>query len=323
VKWGPCSPRTLLNEVISLMRLRAAAKNLSLELECPGTIPETILSDSIRLRQILINLVGNAVKFTEKGHVRVIAKFVETDAGPPLMQFDIVDTGIGMSAEQVSRLFQPFSQADSQTSHKFGGTGLGLAISKRLAELLGGGITVRSSAAKGSTFQLTVSAGSQCGMQIFSDSDASQEAIGGGQSADHATPETLPKLPGRLLLAEDGPDNQRLISLVLQKAGTKVDLAENGKIALDLALEARRNNEPFDLILMDMQMPVMDGYEATRKLREEGFTTPIVALTAHAMAGDRERCLEAGCDDYISKPVERTSLLNNLSRYMPEAVSVR
>ncbi len=313
-----CSPWAVLSEVVSLMRVRAAARNLSLEMECPGPIPATIQSDPLRLQQVLINLVGNAVKFTSAGQVRVVAHLIEGDEGQAKMQFDVTDTGIGMAADQMARLFQPFAQGDSSTSRKFGGTGLGLVISKRLAEILGGDITVRSVVGKGSTFSLTVAAGPLHEVPMITNL---AEAIHHTRPTSQPPDDAPVKLACRLLLAEDGPDNQRLISLLLRKAGAEVELAENGRIALDLALAAGREGAAFDLILMDMQMPVMDGYEATRRLRAEGFTAPIIALTAHAMAGDRERCLEAGCDDYISKPVERTSLLTIVARHLKNPAS--
>ncbi len=234
------------------------------------------------------------------------------------MQFDVTDTGIGMAADQMARLFQPFAQGDVSTSRKFGGTGLGLVISKRLAEILGGDIAVRSAVGEGSTFSLTVAAGPLQEVRMITEM---AEAVNHTRPASQPPGDASVKLACRLLLAEDGPDNQRLISLLLRKAGAEVELAENGRIALDLALAAGREGRGFDLILMDMQMPVMDGYEATRRLRAEGFTAPIIALTAHAMAGDRERCLQAGCDDYISKPVERTSLLTIVARHLRNPVS--
>ena len=250
--------------------------------------------------------------------MRVTARLIEGDDGQAKMQFDVTDTGIGIAPDQMARLFQPFAQGDVSTSRKFGGTGLGLVISKRLAEILGGDIAVRSAVGEGSTFSLTVAAGPLQEVRMITEM---AEAVNHTRPASQPPGDASVELGCRLLLAEDGPDNQRLISLLLRKAGAEVELAENGRIALDLALAARREGRGFDLILMDMQMPVMDGYEATRQLRAEGCTAPIIALTAHAMAGDRERCLQAGCDDYISKPVERTSLLTIVARHLRNPVS--
>jgi len=308
-----CSPPQILADVISLMSVRATAKNLLLNLHFASTIPETIQSDPLRLRQILLNLIGNAVKFTETGEVRVVARLVQDADRPSLLQIDVIDTGIGLTDEQISRLFQPFSQGDSSTTRKYGGTGLGLTISKRLAEMLGGDITCRNTPGKGSTFTLTVATGNLSGVKMLESPE--QHAIGSGSAP---TPDAIPdvRLHGRILLAEDGPDNQRLISFILKKAGAEVELVENGQAALDAALAARDRGEPFDLILMDMQMPVMDGYTATARLRDAGYTGPIVALTAHAMEGDDAKCRRTGCDDYLTKPINRAKFLETIARLL-------
>jgi len=311
VPWSPCR---ILAEVASLMRVRADAKGLPLTVEYAGPIPEAIVTDPTRLRQILVNLVGNAVKFTESGSVRVVARLAESTGGESKLQFDVVDTGIGMTKEQIDRLFKPFAQGDASYCRRFGGTGLGLTISHRLAKILGGDITVTSTPGKGSTFRVTIATGPLDGVPML---DRPAEAVSArGQSA---RPPAKPrdKLNCRVLLAEDGRDNQRLISLLLEKAGAEVTIAENGQETLEKALATyprwgRRYDdltEPFDLVLMDMQMPVMDGYEATRRLRAEGYTGPIVALTAHAMSHDRQKCLDAGCDDFVSKPIDRDKLV--------------
>jgi PAS domain S-box-containing protein len=309
-----CDPAAVVADVLTLMRVRAAAKSLSLHVEWKGPIPQTIQSDPLRLRQILINLIGNAIKFTEIGTVRVTGRMVRPQGGRPQMQFEVTDTGIGMSPEQVGRLFRPFTQGDSSTNRMFGGTGLGLVISKRLAEMLGGNITVSSAVGQGSTFTATIGVGPMEGVRMLLEPD---EGIRVGKRPTETTagqPST--RLEGRLLLVEDGRDNQRLISRLLTLAGAEVAMAENGQQAVDLVLAAAHENKPFDLILMDMQMPVMDGYRATRLLRDRGIDSPIIALTAHAMAGDRDKCLEAGCTDYLSKPIDRASLLKTVSRHL-------
>ncbi len=303
-----CSPSKVVSEVASLMNVRAEAKGLPLEVELDGAIPATITCDPTRLRQILINLVGNAVKFTETGSVRMVVRLLQDDDSPSHLQFDIVDTGIGMTQQQATKLFQPFTQADTSTAHKFGGTGLGLTISKRLAEMLGGDITISSVAGRGSTFSLVVETGDLENVDYIDDIDSRTAEV---VVAETAAPHT--SLDCRILLAEDGPDNQRLISFVLRKAGADVTIAENGKIAHDQALSAQEAGTPFDVILMDMQMPVMDGYEATGKLRKAGYHGPIIALTANAMAGDAEKCLQAGCDDYNPKPIDRERLIAAIS----------
>ena len=307
-----CSPMQVLGDVLMLMRIRSDAKNLPLKLETVGQIPESIQSDPLRLRQVLINLVGNAIKFTETGGVRVVARLVQKPGEPPRLGIDVIDTGIGLSAEQMALLFRPFTQVDSSMSRKLGGTGLGLTISKRLAEMLGGGITVRSELGKGSTFGVLVETGDLQGVKLLDGS----AAITARAIADPAQQDASAiRLDGRILLVEDGPDNQRLIAFFLRKAGARVTLAENGQLACQEALGARAGGKPFDVILMDMQMPVMDGYEATRSLRAKGYTGPIIALTAHAMADDREKCLLAGCNDFATKPVDRHALLALVARW--------
>ncbi len=306
-----CSPCQVLSEVVSLMRVRTAAKNLSLEIEYVRPIPENIQSDSTRLRQILINLIGNAIKFTEVGGVRVVARLSDAESDEPKMQFEVVDSGIGMTEEQVARLFKPFSQLDASATRKYGGTGLGLTISKRLAEKLGGSVTVRSTPGKGSTFTVTVTTGSLNGVRLLDNPTGAQVS----SATENKPNELKSRLDCRVLLAEDGPDNQRLIAFLLKKAGAEVTVAENGQIACDLAQAAQNEGTPFDVILMDMQMPVMDGHDATGKLRQAGHAGPIIALTAHAMNADRDNCLNAGCDDYMSKPIDHKKLISVVAKY--------
>ena len=306
-----CSPSQILAEVVSLMHVRANAKNLPLEIEYDGPIPQSIQSDPTRLRQILINLTGNAIKFTETGKVRLVARLLDAASDEPKMQFDVIDSGIGMTDQQVTKLFKPFQQADSSTTRKFGGTGLGLTISKRLVEKFRGEITVKTALGEGSTFTVTVEIGLMDGVGLLDNPTGTQ--MPSGADEEPAAPKI--ELNCRVLLAEDGPDNQRLVSFLLKKAGATVTVAENGKIAHDLALTARDEGTPFEVILMDMQMPVMDGYDATGSLRDAGYTGPIIALTAHAMSTDRDKCLNAGCDDYIAKPIDRMKLVSLVAEY--------
>jgi PAS domain S-box-containing protein len=307
-----CSPAQIVADVVSTMKIRAEAKGLALTYDIRDDVPNRILTDPARLRGILVNLIGNAVKFTEIGSVRVVVHSLFYGR-EPRVRFNVVDTGIGMSAEQIGRLFQPFSQADGSVNRRFGGTGLGLAISKRLAALLGGDITVRSVPGEGSTFSLTITAGS------IDTTAPVQHVAPETDAAVHAAGE-LPRLYCRVLLVEDGPDNQRLISHMLRKAGANVTVAENGRVAVDAALKARQIGTPFDVVLMDMQMPIMDGYEATRALRNAGYSEPIIALTAHAMREDRQKCLDVGCDAYVSKPIDRASLLQTVARQVERAM---
>jgi CheY-like chemotaxis protein/nitrogen-specific signal transduction histidine kinase len=311
-----CSPCELLADIESLMRVRATSKGLALSIECPGPIPQTIQTDSVRLRQILINLLGNALKFTETGSVRLVMRLRQPgqnhNADQPYLQFDVIDTGPGMTPQQVAALFRPFSQADRSLARRYGGTGLGLSISQHLAEMLGGKVTVESSPGAGSTFHVIVATGPLDDVGLVEYNSAALPARPSKSAAD-------PRLAGRVLLAEDGPDNQRLISFLLRRAGAEVTAVDDGQMAVDAALAARAAGQPFDVILMDMQMPVLDGYTATARLREQGYTGPIVALTAHAMASDRDECLAAGCDAFASKPIDRGGLLGLVAQYMPAA----
>ena len=307
-----CSAIQVVAEVISMLRVKADEKGIRLEVVYTGSIPETIHTDPTRLRQILINVVSNAIKFTESGGVRVTVRLVHDDPEEPELQVEITDTGIGMTVEQIDSVFKPFRQAEVYTARKYGGTGLGLTISKHLAELLGGTIEVTSRPGRGSTFTATVDTGSLEGVTMLHDVN---EAELENHRIEHAPFPSQNTLRCRVLLAEDGPDNQRLISHVLRKAGARVSVASNGQMAVDLALAARAKGEPVDVILMDMQMPVMDGYQATEKLRSEGCTEPIIALTAHAMSQDRQKCIDAGCDDYLSKPIDRARFLALVAQY--------
>ena len=308
-----CSPCQVISEVASLLRVRSNAKGLDLSVEYEGPIPETIQSDAMRLRQILMNIVGNAIKFTATGGIRVVTSIEHPLAESPMLKVQVIDTGIGISKDVIDSLFQPFVQADTSTSRRFGGTGLGLAISRQLAGLLRGDITVSSNPDKGSTFTLCISTGSLEGIRLLeSPSEGEQTVIEAARAT--ASPRLLPDTC--ILLVEDGPDNQRLIGFLLKKAGADVCLAENGEIAVRLAEAARAEGRTFDAILMDMQMPVMDGYEATRRLRATGHSVPIIALTAHALKDDRQKCLNAGCDDYLPKPINRAELVATIARFI-------
>jgi signal transduction histidine kinase len=305
-----CSPAQIAEEVVSLMRVRAEAKDIRLALAYASQIPATIDSDELRIRQILTNLVGNAIKFTEQGEVRLELALVAGPAGQPRLAMRVIDTGIGIEPDQLERLFVSFEQADTSTTRRFGGTGLGLVISRRMARLLGGDIHVTSEPGVGSCFELWLAV----------------EPVAPGALRDHSPRATLSSPEGaaiepgalaglRILLAEDGPDNQWLISHLLKKAGADVAVVENGQLLIAAAVAAREDGRPYDLVLTDMQMPVLDGYAAATRLRELGFTCPIIALTAHAMDGDRARCLAAGCNDYATKPIQKAALIETLRRH--------
>ncbi len=222
------------------------------------------------------------------------------------------DTGIGIPADKIGQLFQPFMQVDASSTRRYGGTGLGLAISKRLAKALGGDIEVASQLGKGSTFTLTIDAGPLQGVRMLQSPSAAP-------AAEERLPEKqeLP-LHGRVLFAEDAPEVQALMALLLKAMNLEVDMAEDGRAACEMAEKSQAEGRPYDLIFMDIQMPEMNGYEATRWLRQHGWRGPIVALTAYAMVGDREKCLAAGCDDYLAKPMTSQGLREICARYIPE-----
>ncbi|MBN2475230.1 MAG: PAS domain S-box protein [Pirellulales bacterium] len=314
VEQTACSPCQIVNDVVSLMRARAVAKGLTLMVRHDTAVPQTIRTDPTRFRQMLLNLVGNAVKFTEVGTVEIVGRLLDANSQQPRLEIRVVDTGIGMSDAEMNSLFRPFTQADSSTTREYGGTGLGLTITKRLAETLGGDIRVASTPGRGSTLTLTIPTGSLDGVPL----------IDHRRETEHDSPPAYTCAEGghtlvdcRVLLAEDGVDNQRLISILLKKVGAEVVIVDNGQRAVDRVLADWKAERPFDVVLMDMQMPVTDGFQATKILRDEGYDGPIIALTAHAMAGDREKCLDAGCSDYMTKPIDRQTLLNLVAKHLP------
>jgi len=299
----------VVSEVVSLLRPSAVSKGVNLSTAILSPLPERILTDPTRLKQILMNLVGNAIKFTAQGEVKILAGL----AVPTQLVIDVQDSGTGLTSEQVQRLFEVFSQTDSSVTRKYGGTGLGLVISRRLARILGGDVTLlHTELGNGSCFRLVlplepVSGGSGANPPAKKVLDASHEQM-------PLSP--VSNLRGRLLLAEDGVDNQRLIRYILQKAGVMLDVANNGLIALEMIEKACAAGQPYDLLITDMQMPDMDGYNLARVLRQRGFKIPIIALTALAMADDRQKCLDAGCDDYIKKPFEKLQLLAKCAEWI-------
>ena len=302
IELARCSPHQLLLETISILSGKAEEKSLKLELKWEGPVPETIESDPTRFRQMVTNLVGNAIKFTDKGTVRLVARTAGPDSNSKLM-VDVIDSGIGMKPEALSRIFTPFAQADSSITRRFGGTGLGLSISKQIAEAMGGGLTVASEYGKGSTFTITVNAGSLKGIAMIDPAkvDAARKA--------RKTNDIAVKLAGtRVLLVEDGVSNRKLIMLVLGRTGAIIDWAEDGKSGSDKALAGN-----YDVVLMDMQMPIMDGYTAARLCRSKGLETPIIALTAHAMRGDEEKCRDAGCTGFLTKPIDMDLLVRTVA----------
>lgn len=316
------SPREIVAEVVSLLKVRADAKGLTLTKEYVGRVPKTIVTDPTRLRQTLINLVDNAIKFTETGIVRILTRSTQSRNADPQLRFDVVDTGIGMSEEQIETMFAPFTQGDELNGRQLQGTGLGLAVARRLSRLLGGDVTAQSSLGKGSTITLTVATPALDGGSFVKygtrvSQTNKERADSRGQSEK--------KAGCRVLLAEDNEDIQRLISDILRQGGLEVTIAHNGQEAIEKALNTYPNVErakpdqtsPFDVILMNVKMPIVDGHTATRQLRHNGYEGPIVALTAYAMQGDRQECIDAGCDDYLSKPIDRKKLLETVARWGP------
>lgn len=302
------SPAAIAQEVVASLHPKAQAGGLELSCQLAGPIPALIRTDPTRFRQILLNLVGNAIKFTPAGSVRVRLECPEGRV-PPVLQVHVEDSGIGIRPEQISRIFRPFAQGDRTTVRRFGGTGLGLTISRRLARMLGGDVSVRSEPGRGSTFTVEVATGPLDGVPMVQALPAPQLPGAPRESDSNGSPR------GRVLVAEDGPDNQRLLSAHLTRAGYEVTLAENGRVAEELALASLREGAPFDVILMDMEMPEVDGCQAAQHLRGAGYRQPIVALTAHTSADDRRQCLAAGCDEVLTKPIDRLALLEAVSRH--------
>jgi signal transduction histidine kinase/ActR/RegA family two-component response regulator len=315
-----CSPEAVLHAVIELMAVRAAEKGLRLVLDTTNPLPRRIQTDPMRFRQILLNLVGNAIKFTETGSIRISPRIIEALAGAgPALVVDVQDTGVGLTPEQMDRLFKPFSRVDNTSSRRQGGTGLGLSISRKLAELLGGTVSVQSRLGTGSTFSARIDTGPLEGIGRVEISKLSRSVL----PADERRIGSETRVEGHVLLVDDGADNRRLVRLILTRAGATVDLAEDGYEACLHMKDALSIGPDYDLVLMDMQMPGMDGYQTTGEFRRFGFRGPIVALTAHAMAGDRERCLAAGCDEYMTKPIDRQRLLALCSTLVHRLDSVR
>lgn len=306
----------LLRDMHDMMQIRASEHSLDWTIEIEGSLPESVRSDPTRIRQVLLNLLGNAFKFTKSGGVRLTVRWIANSEQYTELAFEIADTGIGMTEEQIGKLFQPFAQADTSTTRRFGGTGLGLVISRRLVQLLGGDIEIASEPGCGSVFSFRVKA------QVPSETEflTGLEQVSASEQKCQQVSSSLP-LGTRVLLVEDGPDNQRLISFVLGKAGAEVTTAENGKEGMESAISALNAGVPFAVVLMDMQMPIMDGYSAARALRDQDYRGPIIALTAHAMAEDRQKCLDAGCDAYTTKPIDREHLIGLIAEYANQELS--
>ena len=305
-----CAPHAIVRQAVLELRVKADEKGIALEVEMRRPVPASVNSDPARLRQIVLNLLSNAIKFTEAGGVRVVLDYAPANASAPgggRYQIEVRDSGIGVPADRLESMFDPFTQADSSITRRFGGTGLGLTISRKFARALGGDIVATSRAGAGSVFTLSFAAGTPDGAAMLTPDDLhadDTDAPAAGRSRW--------RIPSaRVLVVDDGPENRELVALVLTEHGLWVDEAENGQVALDKVAAGG-----FDLVLMDMQMPVLNGYDATRQLRSRGVTLPIIALTANAMAGYEKEVLAAGCSAYITKPVDIDTLLASVAGFL-------
>lgn len=298
----------LLNEIKTLMLIQAAKKKIELQVDMSARLPAVVITDSTRLRQILINILGNAIKFTEYGSVNLKPSLTLNSDGRCVLQFDVTDTGLGISPESSEKIFKPFSQADSSTTRLYGGTGLGLALSRKLALALGGDVRLlRSQPGVGSQFVITLEVLLPSAVEWLSDAEDGNE-----QSEVPSQPPSPDILVGRrVLLVEDAEDNQFLIKQFLNRTGVVVDIASNGEEGVTKALA-----HEYDVVLMDIQMPLVDGYQATIRLRQAGYKRPIIALTAHALIEEREKSQQAGCDGHLTKPINRTLLIESLLQHM-------
>jgi signal transduction histidine kinase/DNA-binding NarL/FixJ family response regulator len=299
-------PYGIIHEVLQMLTVKADEKGIVLDLRAEGKLPAEIETDPVRLRQIAFNLIGNSIKFTETGSVTVTCSYRKAASGSWLI-VDITDTGIGMSKDALKNIFDPFVQADNTVTRRFGGTGLGLAISLKFAQALGGGITVKSQIGKGSTFRVALATGNPAELDFLP-----PEAINDLQKAiadeDHYRWE-LP--PARVIIVDDGKENRDLVKLLLKEAGLFVDEAQNGQQGVEKIAAAE-----FDAVLMDVQMPVMDGFTAVKILRKQGLDMPVIALTANAMKGFEDQCLAAGFTGYLSKPLDIDRFMERMARIL-------
>lgn len=304
IEFETFSTAQAIDDVVTLMKLQADAKDLKLNVSRAEELPAYIRSDPNRLRQILINIIGNSIKFTERGHIDLLVSsvLVPTKTNFAILKFKVLDTGPGIQADQIKNLFQPFAQADSATTRKFGGTGLGLYLSKKFARALGGDLVLeKSQPGVGSTFVITIQA-EVVDKSLIKNSKTDKLKI-------NRNIKQTKKL--QTLIIDDSADNRYLVGQLVTHIGHQADFAESANTGIQMAL-----NKKYDIIFMDLQMPEMDGFEAVSTLRKRGYSMPVCALTAHAMKGDRERCLNQGFDNYLAKPINTESLRQVLENYM-------
>jgi PAS domain S-box-containing protein len=297
---------SVVHEVVQIMQVKADEKGIRLEYKPTAPLPEYIETDAGKLKQIITNLVGNAIKFTDKGSVTIDTRLKQGSENS-LMLIDVIDQGIGMTAEQAATVFTPFKQADSSITRRFGGTGLGLTISKQFAQALGGDISVESEPGAGSTFSASVSAGSVEGVRLLS----IDEILSTQWHVEESQVKRWKFPPSSVLVVDDGEENRELLNVILGDTGIEVVTAENGQQALD-----NISSKEFDVVLMDVQMPVMDGYTAAGRIRGMNKSLPVVAMTADAMTGAEQKCLDAGYSHYMTKPVDIDALIERLAELL-------
>jgi CheY-like chemotaxis protein len=308
----PCSVVEIVSDVASRVQGSAARKGLRFTVDYRGSVPESVSVDPERLRQILMNLVNNAIRFTDRGEVRVVVGLEALPEGAePRVRFEVVDTGAGIPPERRAGLFDPFARRISSGEEGVGGPGLGLPICRRLAEVLGGELELEDAPRRGSVFTLVIPTGSLENVRLVGAPAAAEAA--------HHRPAVPPRLKGRVLVAEDSADTRNLLAHWLQRAGLEVELAENGRLAVAETLAALNADTPYDAVLMDIEMPELDGVRATSQLRAAGYSGPVIALTANATEHDRARCLRAGCDDFAIKPISAQDLLALVGRWLQKA----
>ncbi len=297
----PCNLHNILTQIQVDSAGMILSKKLELKLCIDDSCPQIVTTDPKRLKQILANLTDNAIKFTQEGSIQIDAQMISIDNSNAI-QIKVIDSGIGIDPKDHKSIFDPFTQSQDNLTRNFGGAGLGLAVSKDLAKALGGDVLVDSTVGEGSTFTLTFQAGK---IQHAAETTSSQPT-------ETATQNAL--FNKRILVVDDAKDNRVLMQHFLKKSQAIVEFAQDGQKAIDAVNKANTDNTPYDIILMDMQMPVLDGYNATIQLRKQGVTTSILAVTAHALEGDREHCLSAGCNEYMSKPISKANLIETCTK---------
>jgi signal transduction histidine kinase/CheY-like chemotaxis protein len=293
----------IFSDMLPDLKEKSQKEHLSFQIDIDKSVPRFLCFDILAVRQIIRNLVENAVKFTSQGGITLEVNWIGLARNEKQgeLVISVTDTGIGIAAEDLERIFEPFTQAESSMSRRYGGTGLGLSISRSLAENMGATLTATSRPGAGSRFEMRVPA-----------VDVTAEAVGAPIDQKATEPAAHEDVPKRILVAEDSQDAQELMRLLLSRLHADIASVENGKEAVEAVTKAEKERKAFDVVLMDMQMPVMNGFQATRLLRQRGYRKPIIALTAHSLEGDREKCIESGCSDYISKPIDWSALIEKV-----------